>query len=65
MGLLIKVNRKIKRHINKNVKPIHRSLHDSRRLRIAHAVETSNSELHADTYIIPYTPIIPNRADAL
>ena len=51
--------REYKTHINKNVKPTRRSLHYLRRLRIAHAVETSNSEPHADIYIFPYTLVMP------
>ena len=48
-------------HINKNVKPTRRSLHDFKASwKLPIVVETSNSELHADTNIfIPYTPIMP------
>jgi hypothetical protein len=44
----------------KNVKPIRRSLHDSRRLRIAH--HCRNEQLRTSRrygYITPFTPVIP------
>ena len=47
-------------HINKNVKPTHHSLHRLGVLEITLLVETSNSELHADMYMLtPYTPTMP------
>ena len=54
MGLRIEVinlKKRFHRHINKK-REAHSSLASlSRRLRIAHGVETSNSELHADICI--------------
>lgn len=48
-------------HTDKNVKPTRRSLHDFKASwKLPIVVETSNSELHADTNISShYTPIMP------
>jgi len=57
MGLRHRSYKKKLQKPHKQKREAHPSLASlSRRLRIAHGVETSNSELHADMYIlIPFT----------
>ncbi len=56
----------IGRHINKNVKPTRRSLHDFKASwKLPTNVETSNFELHADMITTPYYICSPHSADTL
>ena len=61
MGLRIEVIEEKLQSAYKQKREAHSPLASlSRRLRIAHGVETSNSELHADMYMLtPYTPVMP------